>query len=159
MSEKTVVLMNLDDGVSRLFGDTKQTKIKIGTWSDEQQQKFIESLYKFEDKDTYRCLCSFDVEYDNTRLCDIGIGDGVGCTINDWPDHLKTAKDSELVIEMDPSIKRPGSSLPDDGSDCECGAKHSHCCPRYIKDGKCTSPSIRKLVGEVLFPEKYGKTR
>ena len=41
----------------------------------------------------------------------------------------------------------------------ECGAYEKSECPKYLADGKCTSPLVKQTVGALLFPDKYGKER
>lgn len=41
----------------------------------------------------------------------------------------------------------------------ECGAYEKSECPKYLADGKCTSPLVKRTVGALLFPDKYGKER
>ena len=41
----------------------------------------------------------------------------------------------------------------------ECGAYEKSECPKYLADGKCTSPLVKRTVGALLFPDKYGNER
>lgn len=147
MTAKKVVLMT-----DECYGH-KQAKYNICTWTDEQQKNFLKSLYDFKQGKDDPCLCSFDVEYDNTRLHDIGPGDGVGCTDKNWSDGLKSCASDEFAIIMDPFMLH--DTAPQHS--CKCGIKYDHQCPKFIKKGKCTAPSIQKLIGKVLFPDKYVK--
>lgn len=157
---KNVILMNNIALLGHIYDDTEITRLKVGTWSKEKQKKFLDSLYKFEDKTDSYCLCCFDVEYDNTRLCIIGIDDGVDYTDNNWDTVLKDAQEGEFTIIMYPFIKRNDvDDIKQDKFYCKCGATKNSQCPINIQNGKCTSPSIQKLIGEVLFPDKYSKTR
>ena len=45
MSEKTVILMNEADYAEKLEGHTKEKKLKVGKWDDEQQKRFIKNSY------------------------------------------------------------------------------------------------------------------
>ena len=149
MADKKVVLMN-----EKIYGHKVQ-KYSICTWSNEQQKKFVQSLYDFKDPGDDECLCNFDVEYDNTCLCDVGLDDGIGCVDNNFPTELKIGRQDEFAIIMKPFMLH--DTAPEES--CKCGIKDNHQCPKYIKDGKCTAPSIIKLVGKVLFPDKYGKQK
>ena len=159
MSNKKVVLMNDVDAVCQIYGDTKQTKLNVCTWNDKQQTKFIKSLHEFKAIKDDECLCNFSVEYDNICLADIGLDDGVACTIDDWTDEFRQCDDTELVILMDPKIPRSNDDKLMKQYNCKCGAEHSCECPKKIKNGKCTAPAIQKLIGQVLFPDKYVKSK
>lgn len=150
--------MNDINGICQIYGDTQTTKLEIGTWSKRQQKSFIKSLYKFKGPEPGCCLCCFDVEYNNTRLFDIGLYNGVVYASNNWLDEFKNAKKNDFAIIMNPFIQRGTMTLTKD-SYCKCGITSAHQCPKYIKDGKCTAPTIQELVGKVLFPNKYGKQR
>lgn len=153
MADKNIILKN-DFGCLSLPGD-KKIKLKIGTWSDDQQKKFIQSLYDYKQEEDNGPLCCFSVQYDTTNICEIGLDDGVGDTINDWPKELRECKDNEMAIVVEPWITKDAN----DPAGCKCGIKYSHECPKYIKAGKCNAPSIMKLLGQALFPDKYSKPR
>lgn len=146
MADKDVILMN----EPYLYGNEKVTKLKVGTWSDEQCKRFIQGIYDFEPQSPDCHFCTFNVEYGHIWMHGIGLFDYENDAVNDFPDALKHGSDRELVIIMSPYLLNKS---------CKCGVKSPDKCPMYVKDGKCTAPSIKKLVGEVLFSDKYNKKR
>jgi len=79
----------------------------------------------------------------------------VGFTDKNWDDVFKDSEGSKFAIIMHPRIPR----ITDTTGACKCGVTSAYQCPEHIKDGKCTTQNIQKLVVKVLFPKEYGNQK
>jgi len=149
-NDKNIILMN-----SVSLGEPT-TKLNVGTWSVAEQNKFLKNLKKSELQDC-KCRCDFCVEYDNTCIANIGPG-YIGPQY-ETANSTRHNSDNEFVFIMQPIIADVNYPSWYAAQCAKCGITSYHDCPKYIQDGKCTSPFIRKTIGEVLFPEKYNKQR
>ena len=96
--------------------------------------------------------CCFELHYEHeykheTLFCSTKIKPFIVEHAPAYPMREPTWKDkeNEFIVEIEPI--RNG-----------CHAKMAEC-PMYIYNGNCPSPFIRKCIGALLFPDKYGKPR
>lgn len=103
-------------------------------------QDNIIRYYNPQDDNGNNYLCGFNIYYKSVafRVVPYDIP-------KKW--HDKKNDENELVIEMIPLSKS------------ECGSQANYHCPICLANGECKSPFIKKYIGKVLFPEKYGKQR
>ena len=98
--------------------------------------------------------CAFDIEYEDITICDVSpIEPPV-----QWHEPGRYHHDKILIL-LKPSIQPVNYPVSPTNRYCKCGITSEYECPKCIQDGKCTSPFIIKMLGEVLFPERYGKQR
>lgn len=123
-------------------GNEKPTTLNCGTITDAQKQDFLAAKYKPNMTDDDFHECGFILYYAQSSKGVLPYG---------MPEKFRPSKrkigENELVVEMIPLSKK------------ECGSWDNYNCPKYIASGNCTSPFIKKYIGEVLFPDKYGKQR
>lgn len=136
--KKTVVtLTNIPQGLG------ERTKLNCGEITEKQKQDFLASIMRFDPESTnFANHCGFNLYYDkfNAWVTPFDM------KRNFKPQYRRNG-DKEMVIETMP-MKSP-----------ECGAYEKSECPKYLADGKCTSPLVKRTVGALLFPDKYGKER
>jgi len=120
----------------------KQTKIKIGTWSDKQKQDFLDFINEHE-TEYYNGHCCFSVHFDkqviHSRTFD---------NPKVYVPHQAKNKKNELIIEVIPDINHN-----------ECWANNDSACPICLQNGGCKSLFISQYIGKVLFPDKYTKQK
>ena len=141
MPNKNAILMNLETISSRA------TQINIGTWSDEKQKKFIETIRQLENETCGTFSCRFDVFY----------GHETAFEVNPWRkkttveykphDAVNPAKTDEIVIVIRPGLLK----------NTDCIVSRVHDCPICIANGQCHAPFIRRYIGKMLFPNNYLK--
>ena len=125
-------------------GKEKPTVLNCGTITDAQKQDFLAAISEHKpsvtDDDFYPC--GFILYYAQSSK---------GVHPYDMPEEFRLSKrkigENELVVEMLPLSKE------------KCGSWENYNCPKYIASGKCRSPFIKKYIGKVFFPDKYGKQR
>ena len=135
--ETTVTLTNIPQGLG------ERTKLNCGEITQKQKQDFLASIMRFDPESTNLANhCGFNLYYDkfNAWVTPFDM------KRNFKPQYRRNG-DKEMVIETMP-MKSP-----------ECGAYEKSECPKYLADGKCTSPLVKRTVGALLFPDKYGKER
>lgn len=121
------------------------TTLKLGTWTEKQTQDFLNYVrgrHPFADGHYYN-TCAFNVHFDKYVIHSRGF---------DAPKTFRPIKSknkkNELIVE-----------IITDEENRECWPGCPSTCPLCMQDGQCTSPFIKKFVGEVLFPEKYAKQK
>lgn len=117
----------------------KPTKIKIGTWSEQQKIDFLNQVLAhtglyFNDR------CSFNVHFDKSIIHSCAFKKSILFT----PTRSKNKK-NELIIEVIPDIEILNCSVSQ--------------CSRWIQNGGCQSWFIQKYIGKTLFPNIYAKQR
>ncbi len=137
--ETTVTLTNVPNGKE------KPTVLNCGTITDAQKQDFLAAIseHKPNDNDGDNHTCGFNVYYAKQSAVRVVPYE---VSTNFQPTKQKIGK-NELIVEMIPMSKK------------ECGSWANYHCPICLASGDCTSPFIKKYIGEVLFPDKYGKQR
>jgi len=119
-------------------GNDKPTKIKIGTWTNEQKQEFLNLVMGHRGWD-YVEHCSFNVHFDKSVIH--------LCAFNNpktfMPIRPKN-KRNELIIEVIPRIEN-----------ANCWVRCDRTCPICVQNGECDALLIREYVGRTLFSEKY----
>jgi hypothetical protein len=137
--ETTVTLTNVPNGKE------KPTVLNCGTITDAQKQDFLAAIseHKPSDNDGDNHTCGFNVYYAKQSAMRVVPYD---MPIDFQPVKKKISK-NELIVEMVPMSKK------------ECGSWANYHCPICLASGDCTSPFIKKYIGEVFFPDKYGKQR
>ena len=137
-AKKTVVtLTNIPQGLG------ERTKLNCGEITEKQKQDFLASIMHFDPESTNLANhCGFNLYYDkfNAWVTPFDMK-------RNYKPQYRRNGDKEMVIETMP-MKSP-----------ECGAYEKSECPKYLADGKCTSPLVKRTVGALLFPDKYGKER
>ena len=119
------------------------TKLNCGKITEEQKQNFLASITQFDPESINSAnLCGFNLYYDkfNAWVTPFDMK-------RNYKPQYRRNGDKEMVIQTMP-MKAP-----------ECGAYEKSECPKYLADGKCTSPLVKRTVGALLFPDKYGKER
>ena len=126
-------------------GKEKPTVLNCGTITDAQKQDFLAAIsgHKPSDNDGDNHTCGFNVYYAKQSAMRVVPYE---VSTNFQPTKQKIGK-NELIVEMIPMSKK------------ECGSWANYHCPICLASGDCTSPFIKKYIGEVLFPDKYGKQR
>ena len=126
-------------------GKEKPTVLNCGTITDAQKQDFLAAIsgHKPSDNDGDNHTCGFNVYYAKQSAVRVVPYE---VSTNFQPTKQKIGK-NELIVEMIPMSKK------------ECGSWANYHCPICLAFGDCTSPFIKKYIGEVLFPDKYGKQR
>ena len=126
-------------------GKEKPTVLNCGTITDAQKQDFLAAIsgHKPSDNDGDNHTCGFNVYYAKQSAVRVVPYE---VSTNFQPTKQKIGK-NELIVEMIPMSKK------------ECGSWANYHCPICLASGDCTSPFIKKYIGEVLFPDKYGKQR
>ena len=113
--------------------------LKLGAWPEEKKQEFLSFVRVH---DLYNMPgCNINIHFDTSVMHVRGFKKPITYT----PMHSRN-KSNEMIIE-----------IITDEENRECWPVCSATCPLCIQDGQCTSPFIKKFVGEVLFPEKYAK--
>ncbi len=137
--EITVTLTNVPNGKE------KPTVLNCGTITDVQKQDFLAAIseHKPSDNDGDNHTCGFNVYYAKQSAMRVVPYE---VSTNFQPTKQKIGK-NELIVEMVPMSKK------------ECGSWANYHCPICLASGDCTSPFIRKHIGALLFPDKYGKQR
>ena len=137
--EITVTLTNVPNGKE------KPTVLNCGTITDAQKQDFLVAIsgHKPSDNDGDNHTCGFNVYYAKQSAVRVVPYE---VSTNFQPTKQKIGK-NELIVEMIPMSKK------------ECGSWANYYCPICLASGDCTSPFIKKYIGEVLFPDKYAKQR
>lgn len=137
-AKKTMVtLTNIPQGLG------EQTKLNCGEITEKQKQDFLASVMRFDPESTNLANhCGFNLYYDkfNAWVTPFDMK-------RNYKPQYRRNGDKEMVIQTMP-MKSP-----------ECGAYEKSECPKYLADGKCTSPLVKRTVGALLFPDKYGKER
>ena len=136
-SDVQITLTNIPQGLG------ERTKVNCGEITQKQKQDFLASIMRFDPESTnFANHCGFNLYYDkfNAWVTPFDM------KRNFKPQYRRNG-DKEMVIETMP-MKSP-----------ECGAYEKSECPKYLADGKCTSPLVKRTVGALLFPDKYGKER
>lgn len=121
------------------------TKLKLGTWTEQQTQDFLNYIrgrHPFADGHYYN-TCAFNVHFDKYVIHSRGF-DAPKIFMPLRPKNKK----NELIVE-----------IITDEENRECWPGCPSTCPLCMQDGQCTSPFIKKFVGEVLFPKQYVKQR
>ena len=126
-------------------GKEKPTVLNCGTITDAQKQDFLAAIseHKPSDNDGDNHTCGFNVYYAKQSAMRVVPYE---VSTNFQPTKQKIGK-NELIVEMVPMSKK------------ECGSWANYHCPICLASGDCTSPFIRKHIGALLFPDKYGKQR
>ena len=135
--ETMVTLTNIPQGLG------ERTKLNCGEITEKQKQDFLASIMRFDPESTnFANHCGFNLYYDkfNAWVTPFDMK-------RNYKPQYRRNGDKEMVIETMP-MKSP-----------ECGAYEKSECPKYLADGKCTSPLVKQTVGALLFPDKYGKER
>jgi len=137
-AKKTMVtLTNIPQGLG------ERTKLNCGEITEKQKQDFLASIMRFDPESTnFANHCGFNLYYDkfNAWVTPFDMK-------RNYKPQYRRNGDKEMVIETMP-MKSP-----------ECGAYEKSECPKYLADGKCTSPLVKRTVGALLFPDKYGNER
>jgi len=115
--------------------------LKLGTWSEDKKQEFLafvrmHDLYKMPG-------CNINIHFDTSVMHVRGFKKPITYT----PTRSRN-KSNEMIIE-----------IITDEENRECWPVCSAACPLCIQDGQCTSPLVKKYIGEVLFPDRYVKQR
>lgn len=118
------------------------TKIKIGTWTEQQKNDFLANLNEHTPWD-YNQRCVFNVLFDKSVIHARSFD-----RPKTFTPHVAKNRPNELIIQIIPDI---------DFCDCWAGSEMS--CPVCLKCGDCTSAFIKKYIGEILFPNKYAKQK
>lgn len=145
--EKYVILQNF-----ATTSDGRPTQINLGKASEEFQKKILEFFRGCEIKDDGN-RCFFELFYNSnialTTELSLCLGPRKQVAV-EWEPcaAVNKAKKDEMVIVVNPS---PKSS--------DCVVSHKHDCPLCIAAGQCTSPLIRKYIGQIFFPNKYCKQK
>lgn len=126
-------------------GTEKPTVLNCGTITDAQKQDFLAAIsgHKPSDNDGDNHTCGFNVYHAKQSAMRVVPYE---VSTNFQPTKQKIGK-NELIVEMIPMSKK------------ECGSWANYHCPICLASGDCTSPFIRKHIGALLFPDKYGKQR
>lgn len=126
-------------------GTEKPTVLNCGTITDAQKQDFLAAIsgHKPSDNDGDNHTCGFNVYHAKQSAMRVVPYE---VSTNFQPTKQKIGK-NELIVEMIPMSKK------------ECGSWANYYCPICLASGDCTSPFIRKHIGALLFPDKYGKQR
>ncbi len=135
--ETTVTLTNVPNGKE------KPTVLNCGTITDAQKQDFLAAISEHKPSDGDNHTCGFNVYYAKQSAVRVV---PYKVSTNFQPTKQKIGK-NELIVEMIPMSKK------------ECGSWANYHCPICLASGDCTSPFIRKHIGALLFPDKYGKQR
>ena len=137
--EITVTLTNVPNGKE------KPTVLNCGTITDAQKQDFLAAIsgHKPSDNDGDNHTCGFNVYHAKQSAMRVVPYE---VSTNFQPTKQKIGK-NELIVEMIPMSKK------------ECGSWANYHCPICLASGDCTSPFIKKYIGEVFFPNQYGKQR
>lgn len=135
--EITVTLTNVPNGKE------KPTVLNCGTITDAQKQDFLAAISGHRPSDGDNHTCGFNVYHAKQSAMRVVPYE---VSTNFQPTKQKIGK-NELIVEMIPLSKK------------ECGSWANYHCPICLASGDCTSPFIKKYIGEVLFPDKYGKER
>jgi len=93
------------------------------------------------------CSCGFNIYYKNIYYKGVAFRVVPYDIPKKWQPFDKKNDENELVIEMIPLSKS------------ECGSWANYHCPICLANGGCRSPFIKKYIGRVLFPNKYGNER
>ncbi|MBO7656382.1 MAG: hypothetical protein J6S80_01495 [Alphaproteobacteria bacterium] len=124
-------------------GNEKPTTLNCGTITDAQKQDFLAAISEHKPSDGDKHTCGFNVYHAKQSA--------VRVVSYDMPTDFQPVKKkigkNELIVEMVPVTTK------------ECGSWANYHCPICLASGGCTSPFIKKYIGEVLFPDKYGKQR
>ena len=124
-------------------GKEKPTVLNCGTITDAQKQDFLAAISEHKPSDGDNHTCGFNVYYAKQSAMRVVPYE---VSTNFQPTKQKIGK-NELIVEMIPMSKK------------ECGSWANYHCPICLASGNCTSPFIKKYIGKVLFPDKYGKQR
>ena len=135
--EITVTLTNVPNGKE------EPTVLNCGTITDAQKQDFLAAISEHKPSDGDNHTCGFNVYYAKQSAMRVVPYE---VSTNFQPTKQKIGK-NELIVEMIPMSKK------------ECGSWANYHCPICLASGNCTSPFIKKYIGKVLFPDKYGKQR
>ena len=133
----TVTLTNVPNGKE------KPTVLNCGTITDAQKQDFLAAISGHKPSDGDNHTCGFNVYYAKQSAMRVVPYE---VSTNFQPTKQKIGK-NELIVEMVPVSKK------------ECGSWANYHCPICLASGDCTSPFIKKYIGKVFFPDKYGKQR
>ncbi|MBO4480090.1 MAG: hypothetical protein J5742_00505 [Alphaproteobacteria bacterium] len=126
-------------------GVLSPTKLKIGSWTDEQKQdflKFVQEFHPLADGHYYN-TCSFNVHFDKSMIHARGFD-----TPKVFQPMRSQNKPNEIIIEIITNEEYR-----------ECWPVCPATCPLCMRDGQCTSSFIKKYVGNPLFPNKYEKQK
>ena len=121
-------------------GGWTPARLKLGAWSKEKKQEFLNYVRMH---DLYNLGCCINIHFDNSimHVC------GFQKPIVFKPMRPKN-RANEMVIE-----------IITDEENRICWPVCPATCPLCIQDGQCTSPLIRKYIGEFLFQKTYKKQR
>lgn len=115
--------------------------LKLGAWSEEKKQEFLNFV---RGHDLYNLRgCCINIHFDNSVMHVRGFARPITFT----PIRSRN-KNNEIIIE-----------IITDEENRTCWPVVSATCPLCIQDGQCTSPLVKKYIGEFLFPKKYIKQR
>ena len=145
--EKYVILQNFT-----IHGeDGRPTQINLGKVSEEFQKNFLNLVRKCEVYTENQCyfylFYNSDIAITTEKALSFGPKKLVAVEEKPHPGLNKATKD-EIVIVVN-------QVLPN----TDCVASHRHDCPICIAAGQCTSPLIRKYIGQIFFPNKYCKQK
>lgn len=121
-------------------GGWTPSEIKLGKWTDKKKQEFLAFV---RGHSLYNLGCCINIHFDNSIMHVRGFQKPITFT----PMHSRN-KNNEIIIE-----------IITDEENRECWPVCPATCPMCIQDGQCTSPLVKKYIGEFLFPEKYSKQR
>jgi acyl carrier protein len=125
-------------------GNEKPTTLNCGTITDAQKQEFLNAVSEYKPSATNgdNHTCGFNLYYAESakRVVPYDIP-------KDFQASQRKIGENELVVEMVPVTTK------------ECGSWANYHCPICLASGDCTSPFVRKYIGTLLFPDKYGKER
>ena len=115
--------------------------LKLGAWSEDKKQEFLSFVRVH---DLYNMPgCNINIHFDTSVMHVRGLKKPITYT----PIRSRN-KNNEMIIE-----------IITDEENRECWPVCSATCPLCIQDGQCTSPLVKKYIGEFLFPKKYKKQR
>jgi hypothetical protein len=149
MADKFVILQNFSTDLHTESYSGRPTQINVGVANEEFQKKFIEIMRKCKPVDGNRFHCGFDVYYDDKTAFEVNPNRLHPAVEWEPCSSVNKAGKDEMVIEMQPGKVK----------ETDCPVSRGHDCPVCIASGKCPSPFIRKYIGKVFWPDKYGKQR
>ena len=134
-----VILTNMPNG-----DDEKPTTLNVGRMSGKAGQNFVKNILQLDPKDNEgdNHTCGFNLYYHQNAVRVVPYDKP-----KTWQPFNQKNEENELVIEIIPITTK------------DCGSWANYQCPMCLASGECTSPFIKKYIGEVLFPKKYGKQR
>lgn len=121
-------------------GGGTPTRLKLGAWSNEKKQEFLNFVRMH---DLYNLGCCFNVHFDTSIMHVRSFAKPITFT----PIRSQN-KNNEIIIE-----------IITDEENRTCWPVCAATCPLCVQDGQCTSPLVKKYIGEFLFAKQYKKQR